>query len=28
VKTSERDDNGPRLADIADELPFVYEARA
>jgi dTDP-4-dehydrorhamnose 3,5-epimerase len=27
VTTSERDDNGPRLADIADELPFVYDAR-
>ena len=28
VRTSERDDNAPRLADIADELPFVYEPPA
>jgi dTDP-4-dehydrorhamnose 3,5-epimerase len=28
VRTSERDDNAPRLADIADELPFVYKPSA
>ena len=25
LQTSERDDGAPRLAEIADELPFVYE---
>lgn len=25
IKTSTRDDNAPRLAEIVDELPFVYE---
>ncbi len=28
IKTSERDDRAPRLAEIVDELPFVYEPRA
>ena len=26
-QTSARDDNAPRLAEIADELPFRYEPR-
>jgi len=25
LQTSERDDGAPRLAEIADELPFIYE---
>jgi dTDP-4-dehydrorhamnose 3,5-epimerase len=26
IKTSKRDDDAPRLAEIADELPFVYRS--
>jgi dTDP-4-dehydrorhamnose 3,5-epimerase len=28
IRTSERDDKAPRLAEIVDELPFVYAPRA